>query len=360
MQNLHLINDEKITFNLIRSFQYFNDGDLFVIFQKQSARNNAYSTLANVTYADDFRQVHKNIEFDKVFVHFLEVNKITFIETHVIHYRKLVWFLWGGDLYNRPELADNTIETGTFKILIKTDPVKEISRKLTNKFRGDFGNMGRVKKFATNIDIIATTIDKDQQLADKIFGISTVFYPFNFYKVDQDTKLEEKPVCNGNIIVGNSGAPSNNHLSVLHKLKDVDLGGRKVYIPLSYGNKKYANEIIKQGQYLLGDSIAPLQKFMTLDDYNTILASCEIAIYNFRRQQGFGNVITMLKDHKKVYLNKENTMYDFFLNNQIEVEDIEQLSLQNSNIHSLKVTDKVYDLFGGEKYAQYIKNVLNA
>lgn len=360
MRNLHLINDEKITISIIESFQYLNNEDLFVIFTKSSASNNDFSSLSNVVFAEDFRKIDRDVIFDKVFIHFLEINKIVFLESHPIKYKKLVWFLWGGDLYNRPEFGNKTIERDTLKILIKTDPIKEIARKLSNTFRGDIGNMGRVKKFAAKIDVISTTIEKDQQLANEIFGINTVFYPFNFYKIDENYKPEKNLESGGNIIVGNSGTPTNNHISVLNKLKDEDLVGRKIYIPLSYGNKKYANEIIKYGKYFLGDSFVPLQSFMSINEYDKLLGSCDIAIYNFRRQQGFGNVIKMLLDDKKIYLNHRNSMFDFFHNNHIKVNDIDKLNLHFAEKLQPETFTKVYNLFGADKFFKYIKDVLNA
>ena len=60
------------------------------------------------------------------------------------------------------------------------------------------------------------------------------------------------------ILLGNSAAMANNHLEALEQLSLVDLSGRRVLVPLTYGSAAYRTAVVERGRQLLGDAFEPL------------------------------------------------------------------------------------------------------
>lgn len=113
------------------------------------------------------------------------------------------------------------------------------------------------------------------------------------------------------VLVGNSATPSNNHLEAFDLLADRDLGGRRIIVPLSYGDAAYRHAIIERGRRLFRNAFVPLIEPMPLNEYNELVASCDIVIMNQRRQQALGNIGTALYAGATVFLDEANPVYAF-------------------------------------------------
>lgn len=144
------------------------------------------------------------------------------------------------------------------------------------------------------------------------------YYPLEFLVND----LTKGEFNSKNILLGNSSFLTNNHFEALHILTDIKIEDRKIITPLSYGDKEYGEEVINDGKNKFGDSFVPLKNFMPLKEYNKILNSCSIAIFNNYRQQAIGNTITLLWMGKKVYLDERNTFYQYLRRLNIHVFSI--------------------------------------
>jgi hypothetical protein len=106
---------------------------------------------------------------------------------------------------------------------------------------------------------------------------------------------------------------------------------RKIICPLSYGIQDYAREIIQYGSGKLDNNFVPLTDFMPIEEYNKIISSCSIVIMNHLRQQAVGNIVIMMYFGAKIFLNKENPVYEFFKNNGAVVFSMEELNGANMN-----------------------------
>jgi len=94
------------------------------------------------------------------------------------------------------------------------------------------------------------------------------------------------------ILLGNSAAPCNNHLEAFELLRQrVNLAGRRVVVPLSYGDPNYAEQVVQAGRRLLGDAFLPLREFMPRADYIQLLHRCGTVVMNHVRQQAVGNLL---------------------------------------------------------------------
>lgn len=129
----------------------------------------------------------------------------------------------------------------------------------------------------------------------------------------------------GDVMVGNSAAPTNNLLEVLAEISMLDLGGRRVIVPLGYGHAGYRRAVVEKGEFLFGGSFVPLQSFLALDTYREIARGCDIVIMNHWRQQAVGNVIFSLYFGSRIVFDRRNPLFAFCLEAGLSVFSMEDL-----------------------------------
>ncbi|QIZ59038.1 TDP-N-acetylfucosamine:lipid II N-acetylfucosaminyltransferase family protein [Acinetobacter indicus] len=133
-----------------------------------------------------------------------------------------------------------------------------------------------------------------------------------------------------NILVGNSATPTNNHYEIFKELSKLKLSkNTKVIVPLSYGDSKYREEVIKAGYNLLGHHFNPVTKFLEINEYIKIVKSCSIIIMNHIRQQGVGNITIGLYMGAKIFLNEKNPLYKNYINKGFTIYSTETLHISN-------------------------------
>jgi len=85
--------------------------------------------------------------------------------------------------------------------------------------------------------------------------------------------------------------------------------------------------VISIGRGRFGDRFFPLTDFMSLDQYRSLLASIDIAVFAHQRQQGLGNTIQLLGLGKRVFMRTTVTQYEMFRSLGIAVFDIDRLHI---------------------------------
>lgn len=297
--------------------------------QFESYRKNLYKSITLLN------------SFDKIVIHGLnntDLSKILFFQPWLL--KKSYWVIWGGDLYYYRDRRKN-IKSG----------IHEFFRRFIIR----------------NIGGLITHIRGDYELAKEWYGVKgsyyySFMYPSNLYhgyslpEFDKGDKIY--------IQVGNSADPSNNHVEIFHKLrmyKDLNV---EIICPLSYGNNEYRDSVIHEGKKMFGNKFNPLIEFLSFDDYLTILSKIDIAIFNHKRQQAMGNIITLLGLGKKVYIREEITTWPFCMEHDLKVHsangDFDNLfnkmdeQVKNKNIENVKMK------FSEEKLVKDWRRIFNA
>lgn len=128
------------------------------------------------------------------------------------------------------------------------------------------------------------------------------------------------------IIIGNSSTRTNEHIEIFDQLNGIDLENVEIICPLSYGDMDYQREVINKGRKVFGDAFHPITEYMNYDQYNELLLSCDVGIYNNNRQQGLGNISAMINMGKKVFIRKDTPMWDSFMKYGYIMNDVSMIS----------------------------------
>lgn len=143
------------------------------------------------------------------------------------------------------------------------------------------------------------------------------------------------------LLVGNSATPSNNHMELFQLLKSLDLEGRRLIVPLSYGDIQYADHVVALGQRMFGSRFVPLRDFLSADAFAEKIATCGFVFMNHVRQQATGNVTLSLFKGAKVFLRPANLLSHFYRRLGAVIEDIPEGNVPASSYLLAPLDDEV-------------------
>lgn len=250
------------------------------------------------------------------------------------------WVLWGGEVYNTiPSLFRKTLQPITRslypRVLIENKGVLRLARRILGPLfpsrllvrlvymRRSWLLRGFLRALH-RLDYILTFVEEEVEFIRE-HGLSEASYlPFAYYSLERTVGQHflRARADGGDILLGNSASLTSNHLDAFETLRKLDLTGRRVVCPLSYGDAAYAKMAAEAGRRRLGDAFLPLMDFLPIDEYNEILAKCGVVVMNHNRQQAMGNIITALWLGAKVCLNDDTTVWRYLRRNGIDVRSI--------------------------------------
>ncbi len=226
--------------------------------------------------------------------------------------RKSTWIIWGGDLYAFQK------------------PNSSIRIKLYETCR---------RKIIPWFPEIASFIKEDAELAMKVYSAKPTYYqilypiPVRIEHLTTNLKLPKSDLIS--VLVGNSGDSSNRHEEALELLANYCNENVIIYCPLSYGGSPaYIKRILEKGKNVFGNKFHPFLQLLDAEEYATILKKVDIAIMNHQRQQGLGNILSLLYLGKKVFIRSDTTSFKFFKRNNCQVFDINDITDLNFTLFS--------------------------
>lgn len=245
---------------------------------------------------------------------------------------KVFWFSWGYDIYNTPApspLVKIDLYHPKTLCYIKKDKIGIIYNKLM-RFREILKKRGsnNYYKAIRRIDFFSGIIPEEYELVKRYFSefrASQTYYSYcNVSQFKLFDAVDGNFELGNNIIIGNSTAYTNNHLDVFDTIADLDLGSRKIIVPLSYSpNPRYVATLKEKGEALFGANFRALTDFLPLDEYNKIFTSCGFCIYGIERQQALGNIINGLFFGCKIFFYKTSILYKHYQQLGVKVFSIE-------------------------------------
>ncbi len=228
---------------------------------------------------------------DKIVIHSLgiEMEMLLLLYMHKNLCRKTVWIIWGSDLY------------------WKRDRSRDMMSNIIEHMR---------KKIISLFPYIGCLVTGDYELAVKWYRTDAAMYRVNYPDKDERKIVDAlAPYDKGNdgavnIVIGNSGTPSNGHKEVCEQLKRWKDENIKIYLPLSYGVPEYIEEVKTLYKDEFGDKAVIVDKLMPLEEYLKFLSTMDIGIFNNNRQQALGNIFALMYMGKGVYLKEGTSMWN--------------------------------------------------
>ena len=220
--------------------------------------------------------------------------------------RKIVWVAWGGDLYkDKPEQNAKKTWVQCLK--------KCINKNVKTLF------IRRLHFFVSIFDPDAKYFEENYKSKAKILKTSYVggCYDEIYQKSFDYTNLEEKYKNGGciNILVGHQSNPELNHIRVLNNLLAYKDENIRIFVPLSYGDRANVVYVEEHAKKLYGEKVTILKEWMSLEEYNALLAEMDIAIFDTVRQVALGNINKLIYMQKKVYLFPDSVMFNYYKSN---------------------------------------------
>lgn len=347
MNIIHLVRDEKfIDFFSSKIKDVSSDNHLYVVHAEDPSQNlkfiketDVYKKVGNHYFGS--KEMQDDLaECDVLIVHFLTMQAAIMV-LKVASHVKVVWSGWGADYYyllpggQRALYASETrkIVNAIDRARINSDPLylaKVLLRPLRRIYllrRFIFPAIGRV-------DFFSSPLPSDYGLLRQGIGnfFSAKYVQLNYGDCNSTFVAGSEKRLKGDILVGNSASPTNNHVEVFNILNVMNLEGRKVIVPLSYGDSIYRAHVIEHGHSILGEHFCPIINFMPLDEYNDLIGSCSVVIMNQFRQQALGNICSVLSSGSKLYLNRRNVTFDFLSERGAIIFSIDDIVSGNSEL----------------------------
>lgn len=318
----------------------------------------SYKDLESVILEDDllgknFKKFKEYIESSEiVLMHSFPLNLFQLCKLKKEDLSKLVWIVWGHDLYKKIPKYEKGISLyrqarRTASIILKKIELLLYPIKIKQ------------------LKAIGIGFKYDALEIKKLYGdkVEIVMLPYGFSdnkeKIDSilndETFLNEEK-NNFKVMIGHSGYKFLNHEKILNQLFKYKEKNMVISLPLSYGDEEYICEVEKIANNLYGNKIEIIKEKMKFEEYLKYLKTVDIVILDFEHQAALGNLFLLLYLGKKIYLAKKSIIYFAMKAEGIDVGrtgDIGEISYEEF----IKDTKKI-DLRAKE-YSSYILNEKN-
>lgn len=344
---MHIVKDEKF---LDAAFQQFEEvvpgANTYILPENKLPIRylKAFQPIRISKWAFLDRSFIKSLEeYDAVILH----SMTDFALALLIRASANVKFVWIGMGYDYYDLIytdpSDMLESETLNVVKKVLPEyrrKRASKLLRQILKRILYTKGKSKEaLIQRVELFCPVLLSESGILENKLGR---FWPksvaWNYgaqsFVIDSDDPSETSCV---NILVGNSATPTNNHLEVFNILRNISLPPDcKVIVPLSYGDTRYRNEILRLGEDILGGNFYPILEFLDFKDYSELIKTCSVVIMNHRRQQGAGNVTLGLYFGAKVFLNSVSPLFEFYKDKGFIIYSVEELKSElEQGINSL-------------------------
>lgn len=365
---IHVMLDEKFNDMAIRQFEEAKAGihEYWIV---ASELRLTKSSLARTCNQSNLASQLSRADVKGIIFHSLPPGHYGFLR-YIPAGKCVVWLGWGYDYYSllnheneESRILPKTLALQTPSLLVQTNrKLRRVVKKLllwekwgTAQLPGSQLDLARVNYFSPVLDI-------EYEMVRRHLTIPAKYIVWNYGTAEDDLSQPGIGFTSGvNILAGNSASLTNNHIELFDSIRDqVDLTGRKVVAPLSYGDPHYRDQVIDYGMKTLGEAFMPLTGFMPVEQYLETIRSCGFVMMNHLRQQALGNVCMAMLIGAKVYLNKGNPLTGWLKARGAAIASIDDLDLmplteQQKNINQ----DLVFSHWGRKYQNQKTKHLIN-
>ena len=298
---------------------------------------NDYDNIKHVTYkkkslitAEKIKIKSKSSTFwqgvDIVVLHSMFIYDIT-IPSGI----KVIWLGFGYDYYDLIFTSKADYFNHKTKRLLKVEGGKEKAKTVIKSLslKNRIKQKQRVK-LIERVDIFCPVLTKEYQLIKWPTKHIPKLMDWNYGTMEDDwAKAADIKLTGENILLGNSATHTCNHLDGIDLVTNTTSFNGKLVLPLSYGDKEYGQTVKEYAQKNYPGEVIALENFMSFDSYMKLISSCSFVIMPHKRQQGLGNIIMLMNLGAKIFLDKDNLLYDYLKENGFYIFALEDVSSPN-------------------------------
>lgn len=281
--------------------------------------------------AENIRNIAGSLtDYQAVFIHNLCYTKSRIIleaPENVV----FVWGIWGYDYYNvYPELYRDIflpytrlVNIALGKLSLSVKYLRYQMHPLTKRF-GMVSRDHIRQQAASRIDFTFNNMPHYSDVFRLLQIDESRRFHLSYYSIEYIRGNLKGSSCElgQNIYIGNSASNSSNHLDTFLQLKH-HTGDRKVIVPLGYGCPRYRKLVNLAGRAIFKKHFEPVNKYISLEEYNHLVLSCNIMVFNHKRAQGLGTILFGVWAGHKIYLRKTNPVYSYLKSMGVKVYLIE-------------------------------------
>lgn len=338
---LHIIYNEKITIRTIQIFEkVFPHDNKFVILNTSRDKFDTSKYDSEISFVNSrdrrgFWNAIGNInQYQHVVIHFLSFELIKLLDG--VTHPSIYWIEWGADLYI------SLLQPKGYKLFDDPDyvlrqkckyplPISKLMYWCRRKqYQIAFVNFAKKVKY-----FVPDSMPGEYELLLSYYPKLSHLQYKNFFYYPIDMILPNKNLTSKgcNIMINHCASFTGNHLEILDKLSELDLHGKELVIPLSYGNQRHALHVEQDAIRKFGDKAHIIKDYLPLSEYNKILEDCDVFIYGHYRQEAVGNILIALYLGGKVFLHNYNPLLGFYKEIGLTIFSIED-DLNDSSIQS--------------------------
>ena len=334
-----------------------NDEHVFVI-RDREVFESKMENLRNVILEEDIDKNYKKFceyvdRSDYVFLH-----ENTIVSLKILcrlkkrRLKKIIWCVWGHDLYT--EGSENI------------GFLRGLKRKISLKIR---------KRISKKFYAIGIGFKYDAIKIRKEYGedIKIVYAPYGYIKGSKES-IDKIIASNKNVkhnylkvMIGHSAYEFLNYFNTLDLLKKYKEENIKISMVLVYGDQGYASAVKERAIGIFGqDKVEVISEPMPANKYREYLDSVDVCIFNFSKQAALGNFYDLCYFGKKIFLMKGGILDLAAKGEKMEVfyvSDIEKMAYKDFS--SLSFSKENEQKFGEyyvneSNYLKMWKNTLDA
>jgi hypothetical protein len=332
---LHIVLDEKFIDAAYRAFEeaYPGNNEFVILSKKHPLRYIKKTPIRFVERAEFWGKKFANslMNYDLVVLHWLDDAKMQLLD-RADQSVKFVWIGWGGDYYDLIAGDDvRLLKPKTSALRRKYQllaPSLSFKSKIKQVIKRAIYKKIDKRRSVQRINFFAPVLYEDYELLlCALPDFAPRYLPWNYGTLEDDMVkgFQDHVVSGDSILIGNSATYENNHVDIFDDLSSFDLDSRHIICPLSYGDQQYREVVIKAGVHQFGKKFMPITDFMSIEKYVQLLSSCSSVVMGHLRQQALGNIVIMIYLGAKVFLDKNNPVYQFFRKEGAIVFVLEQI-----------------------------------
>lgn len=264
--------------------------------------------------------------------------------------KKGVWVEWGADLYlwKNPSVSfkakiknymDKVIRE-SFKYVAFTFPGNDVefSKQFRPKSKMFYTPMPNPMSSLTGLMDYIDALNPEKQKHKKIVHKSQVsITPNGDILCNSNYGLEENMLqkkTEYRIQVAHNSFSFNHHVKLLNYLYEFEDENIELHLPMTYGvygingafgGSQYVKCVEKYGKKLFAKKLTVITKNIPFEQYVKYLWTVDIAVFDFDRPCGLGNIRILLYMGKKIFLPSNSEFYKFLKDQGLAIYDTNEI-----------------------------------